>query len=139
MVQRIKNGELVHNYPYIFRAKDGTMKTCLADSDLKLNPDGTGAHSRTFFRYDVDRIVDQAIANERIAKLGMIAAEKDRFIRIIFHEIRTPLHNLSTRINNTLKQSNIPQVFVDEMRFQVWDYYVLCVREHLLNISFLID
>lgn len=119
MVNRIRAGEVVHNYPYIFRAKDGSFKTCLADSDMQRNPDGTQLHSRTFFRYDVDRMVDQAIANERIAKLGLIAAEKDRFIRIIFHEIRTPLHNLSTRINNTLRQSNIPQVFVDEMRFQV--------------------
>lgn len=68
---------------------------------------------------EVESIVNEAVVKERIEKLAMLAAEKDRFIRLMFHEIRTPLHNLSNTFNGAVKMMKLPTSVADELTYQV--------------------
>lgn len=45
-----------------------------------------------FVRDDTERRIQKAVDEAERNKLSLVSAAKDKFIRRIFHEIRTPLH-----------------------------------------------
>jgi signal transduction histidine kinase len=73
-------------------SKTGEIKHLMVDSNVNFNKDGSFRHTRCFIRNDLDRRVSEAITTIEKRNVAASAAAKDRFIRRVFHEIRTPLH-----------------------------------------------
>jgi hypothetical protein len=88
--------------PFKFRAKNGDAVFLTVDSNVSWNEDGTFKHTRCFIRNDVDRRIQDAIYNENVKKTVLMSAAKDKFIRKIFHEIKTPLHILSSSLQSKM-------------------------------------
>ena len=117
---RTRAGKITYDFPYTLIAKDGSVKHFLVDSDANMLQDGRVHFTRTFFRYDVEGLVSEAIERQRMDKMALVAAEKDRFIRVMFHEIRTPLHTLSNCYQTLLKQNpKLQSSATDEMTYMV--------------------
>ena len=91
----------------------------MGDTKLKFKSDGSIASVQTFIRLDNELLVEEAINQEKSKNFAILAAEKQRFIRLMFHEIRTPLHNLSSSFHNSIILSNLPRDITDEMKYQV--------------------
>ena len=118
----VRKGHLVRDIPYELIAKDGSIKKFLATCDWNFYPDGAQHYSRVFFKEDVDKLVDEAMADERVEKIALMAEEKDRFLRVMFHEIKTPLHNLASSFQSFAKHVGgvgEPAGAVNEIRYQV--------------------
>ncbi len=116
----LEGGHSLRDLPFQLRAKNGEIKYVVVDSNTCYNPDGTFNHSRCYVRNDHERIVREAVIREGLEKYRQMAAEKDRFIRCTFHQIRTPLHALVTSFalaTNKLLQSTDREV--RELRSQL--------------------
>jgi signal transduction histidine kinase len=96
---RLSSGKVIRNAPFRFRAKNGEVKYLVVDSNVNFNEDGSFRHTRCFIRNDNERRVREAIL-ETDKRCTLLASKaKDKFIRRIFHEIRTPLHVMSGILN----------------------------------------
>jgi signal transduction histidine kinase len=73
-------------------SKTGEIKHLMVDSNVNFNKDGSFRHTRCFIRNDLDRCIGEAITKIEKKNAAASAAARDRFIRRVFHEIRTPLH-----------------------------------------------
>lgn len=113
------SGQMEKGHEYKLIGKNGVVKSLVGDTRLKFNPDGTVASTQSFIRVDTELLVEEAVNHERTKNFAVLAAEKQRFIRLMFHEIRTPLHNLSSSFHNSIILSNLPRDITDEMKFQV--------------------
>ena len=89
-------GNTIKDVPVRFRAKNGDIKYLLIDSNVNWNPDGTFKHTRCFIRDDTARKVREARLEERHRSVLEMAKAKDKFMRKVFHEIKTPCHLLSS-------------------------------------------
>lgn len=133
LAKNVRAGKLVKEFPYALLAKDGSIKRFIASSDANMFPDGRLHFTRIFFRYDadVDHMVSEALARERLDKMALLAGEKDRFIRVMFHEIRTPLHALANCFHTLMRQNpKIHSNTTDEMSYMV--------RNHELELIYLL-
>lgn len=100
VLARVKNGEYVNNVRVKAKAKNGEIKHLIVDSGAYLKPDGSFSHIKTFVRDDIESLKEQIIQQETMTRLREIAAEKDRFLRIVFHELRTPLNVMALSVSN---------------------------------------
>lgn len=103
VMARLRKGETVNNVRAKMRAKNGEVKYLIVDSGVYYNPDGTFSHTKTFIRDDIESLKEEIVQQEMMTRLKEVAAEKDRFIRIIFHELRTPLNVLSLSVSELAK------------------------------------
>ena len=90
------SGNTIKDVPVRFRTKSGDIKHLLIDSNVNWNADGSFKHTRCFIRDDTARKVREARLEERHRALLETARAKDRFMRKVFHEIKTPCHLLSS-------------------------------------------
>ncbi len=72
--------------------KNGKVFYVVADITPHFDADGNFAHTQTFIRDDLDELIHKMTVEEQIRKYAAVTEAKDRFIRIMFNEIRTPLH-----------------------------------------------
>jgi signal transduction histidine kinase len=61
---------------------------------------------RCFVHADTERRIVDAINKENMKKNTIINTAKDKFIRKIFHELKTPLHILSNSLHYNLIQNS---------------------------------
>lgn len=94
--EKLSHGETIRNAPFKFRAKNGEARYLTVDSNVSWHPDGTFKHTRCFIRNDTERRIRDAVNESTINQAKQLAQSKDNFIRRIFHEIRTPMHVVST-------------------------------------------
>ena len=112
ILSRLTRGETLNDYPARLRAKDGTIKHVLINSNVRW-VDGAFVHTRCFTRDITDRILaEQALEDanrdleqkvvERTAALERANAElqelvdlRNRFVAMVSHELRTPLTSIS--------------------------------------------
>jgi signal transduction histidine kinase len=99
---RLSVGETIRNAPFKFRTKSGEAKYLTVDSNVSFHPDGTFKHTRCFIRDDNERLVRETINSMNLKQLKVSAQAKDRFIRRIFHEMRTPMHSVWSTLENGL-------------------------------------
>ena len=97
---QLSSGKTIRNVPFKFRAKNGDAVYLTIDSNVSWNEDGTFNHTRCFIRNDIERKIQEAIYHENVKKTAMMSAAKDKFIRKIFHEIKTPLHILYSSLQD---------------------------------------
>jgi len=90
------SGNAIKDVPVRFRSKSGGLKHLLIDSNVNWNADGSFRHTRCFIRDDTGRKVREARLEERHRNLLEMAKAKDKFMRKVFHEIKTPCHLLSS-------------------------------------------
>jgi two-component system, NarL family, capsular synthesis sensor histidine kinase RcsC len=90
------SGNTIQDVPVRFRTKSGEIKHLLIDSNVNWNPDGSFKHTRCFIRDDTGRKVREARLEERHRSVVEMAKAKDKFMRKVFHEIKTPCHLLSS-------------------------------------------
>ena len=64
---------------------------------------------------DLDDIIVRATKDIQLIQMKEMAAAKDRFIRKVFHEIRTPMHAISSSIAS----SKLTKVEVEDLSLQV--------------------
>jgi PAS domain S-box-containing protein len=95
----LSTGKTIHNAPFKFRTKTGEAKYLTVDSNVSFHSDGTFKHTRCFIRDDTERRVREAIQEAHMKQMKLSSAAKDRFIRRVFHEIRTPMHTVSSCLN----------------------------------------
>ena len=126
VITRLSNGETIRNESFKFYTKSGDAKFLLMDSTVSWDQQGKFARSECVIRDDTDRRIQQAVDEAEISKLSMVSAAKDKFIRRIFHEIRTPLHFIYSSLNsNTLDsevekaKSSILTEYHEDLRNQV--------------------
>ncbi len=93
---KIKSGEPVRNLRGRMRCKDGSFHHILMDSGPCYDAKGNFSHTGTFIRDDCEQLITEMTLKEQLEKTASIAREKDRFIRTMFHEIKTPLHILAS-------------------------------------------
>ena len=112
ILARLTRGETLQNYPARLRAKDGSVKHVLINSNVRWS-DGRFVHTRCFTRDITDRVqmeeelarmnreLEQAVA-QRTAELEDanrqlkdLIALKDRFVAMVSHELRTPLTSIA--------------------------------------------
>ncbi len=103
-LEHLETGHALKNLPFKLRMKNGEIKHVVVDSSACYNADGSFNHTRCYVRDDQERIVQTAVLNERMDKYRLMSAEKDRFIRITFHQIRTPLHALAASLATATAQ-----------------------------------
>ena len=89
------SGKTIKDVPVRFRTKDNQIKHLLIDSNVNWNADGSFKHTRCFIRDDTARKVREARLQERVRQEAAVAEAKGRFLRKVFHEIRTPCHLLA--------------------------------------------
>ena len=94
------SGNTIKDVPVRFRTKGGEIKHLLIDSNVNWNPDGSFKHTRCFIRDDTGRKVREARLEERHRSVVEMAKAKDKFMRKVFHEIKTPCHLLSSVLDN---------------------------------------
>jgi len=102
---RLISGETIQNAPFKYFTKSGVIKYLLIDSNVSWHPDGTFNHTRCFVRDDTERRIQKAVDEAEMNKLSLVSAAKDKFIRKIFHEIRTPLHIMYSSLHSHLGES----------------------------------
>lgn len=100
IIARLANGEAIRNESFKFYTKSGDAKFLLMDSTVSWDQQGKFARSECVIRDDTDRRIQQAVDEAEISKLSLVSAAKDKFIRRIFHEIRTPLHFIYSSLNS---------------------------------------
>jgi PAS domain S-box-containing protein len=93
------SGNTIKDVPVRFRTKSGEIKHLLIDSNVNWNLDGSFKHTRCFIRDDTGRKVREARLEERHRSVVEMAKAKDRFMRKVFHEIKTPCHLLSSMLD----------------------------------------
>ena len=94
------SGNTIQDVPVRFRTKSGEIKHLLIDSNVNWNPDGSFKHTRCFIRDDTGRKVREARLEERHRSVVEMAKAKDKFMRKVFHEIKTPCHLLSSVLDS---------------------------------------
>ena len=94
------SGNTIKDVPVRFRTKGGEIKHLQIDSNVNWNPDGSFKHTRCFIRDDTGRKVREARLEERHRSVVEMAKAKDKFMRKVFHEIKTPCHLLSSVLDN---------------------------------------
>ena len=112
ILRRLSAGETLSDYAARVRAKDGTIKHVLINSNVRW-VNGEFAHTRCFTRDVTDRhLAEQALAvayeelerkvDERTEELRRVNESleelvqlKNRFVAMISHELRTPLTSIS--------------------------------------------
>lgn len=77
----------------------------MVDSNVSFHPDGSFNHTRCFIRDDTERRIREAIQQAEMNQIRLAAEAKDRFIRKLFHEIRTPMHIISSSFSSGAIQS----------------------------------
>eukprot|EP01038_Epipyxis_sp_PR26KG_P004408 gene4408-6234_t len=103
---KLSNGETVRNAPFKFRTKTGDAVYLRVDSNVSWHEDGSFNHTRCFIRNDTERKVKEAFNNAIRNKAETVAIAKNSFIRKVFHEIKTPLHECFQLFANNLINSN---------------------------------
>ena len=112
ILARLARNETLADYPARLRAKDGSIKHVLINSNVRW-VDGAFAHTRCFTRDVTDRtLAEEALASakrdledkvrERTAELERanreleeLAELRQRFVATVSHELRTPLTSIS--------------------------------------------
>jgi len=118
--QKLATGETIRNVPFKFRAKNGDPKYLLIDSNVSWHPDGTFNHTRCFIRDDNERRIREAVFKNKMDNLSTLMDAKDRFIRRMFHEIKTPLHAIQSTLNiAVLEEGNIQKDILNDLYYQV--------------------
>jgi signal transduction histidine kinase len=102
-----------------YRSKSGEAKYLTLESNSARNPDGSFKHTRCSLRDDLDRRIKEAIHEATIKHIKTALAAKDRFIRRVFHEIRTPMHAVLYGLGNDLSEP-----YLSELKNQVCYMYV---------------
>ena len=128
MLQENLNKDTVITCGLAFYAKNGTIIPVTANTERFLNPDGTISHFKTFLLNDYDEVIQKMKTKEKLEKFASIAREKDRFIRIMFHEIKTPLHVLAST-TLTLKHAQPLEMkhAIDAVQLQVCVCVCMCM------------
>eukprot|EP01034_Spumella_vulgaris_P023867 gene23867-30143_t len=109
----LQSGQPITNVRGMMFGKNGAVKHLVFDSAPVLNADGTFSHVVSFIRDDMETFLSKRALQEQLQHYASITKEKDRFIRIMFHEIRTPLHILShqtTTLSNAVQGGKVPVV-----------------------------
>jgi PAS domain S-box-containing protein len=112
ILERLSRGETLRDYHARLRAKDGSIKHVLINSNVRW-VDGRFVHTRCFTRDITDRVrmeeeldranreLEQAVAHrtaeleEANRQLHELIELKDRFVAMVSHELRTPLTSIS--------------------------------------------
>ncbi len=76
--------------------KDGSTRPVVVDCCPCMDAEGNFSHTGSFIRDDYEQLITEMTLKEQLEKTASIAREKDRFIRTMFHEIKTPLHVLAS-------------------------------------------
>ena len=105
MFSRLQAGEVIANEPFKFYTKTGAAKYLLVDCNVSRDSDGDFRHFRCFIRDDTERRIQAAVAEAEMNKLSLVSAAKDKFVRRIFHEIRTPLHIMYSALKNHIDEN----------------------------------
>ena len=112
-------GNTIKDVPVRFRAKNGEIKHLLIDSNVNWNPDGSFKHTRCFIRDDTGRKVREARLEEQHRSAVETARAKDKFMRKVFHEIKTPCHLLSSVLDCAADdEDGAPPPFLADARHQ---------------------
>jgi PAS domain S-box-containing protein len=92
------SGNAIKDVPVRFRTKDGRVKHLLIDSNVNWNADGSFRHTRCFIRDDTLRKVREERLRVTREKEEELSNAKDVFFRKVFHDIRTPTHEIAGKI-----------------------------------------
>jgi hypothetical protein len=120
VLKNLEKNVSAKNHPYRLLHKNGEYVPILADSNSCFHADGSFSHTRCYIRNDEERLVQTAVMKERMDKYRLMSIEKDRFVRITFHQIRTPLHALATSLAASTSQNDLMKSEeFDDLRLQV--------------------
>jgi signal transduction histidine kinase len=123
VISQLSCGKAVDSVPIKFRAKNGYPVYFLIDSNVCWDETGAFKHTRCFVRNDAERRIQETINNENIKKTILMSSAKDRFIRKVFHEIKTPLHILSSSLQSESLFQNAEEL--KTLCNQVFNYSLL--------------
>mmetsp|Transcript_45590 Transcript_45590/g.145195 ORF Transcript_45590/g.145195 Transcript_45590/m.145195 type:complete len:300 (-) Transcript_45590:300-1199(-) len=96
------SGATIRDVPVRFRTKEGKIVHLLIDSNVNYTADGQFNHTRCFIRDDTGRKVRESRAKAIQESYEVMVMEKDRFLRNLLHEIRTPMHTLLAAVDLAL-------------------------------------
>ena len=112
--KQLGSGNTIHDVPIRFRKKNGKIQDLLIDSNVNYTEDGSFNHTRCFIRDDTARMIREAKTKIEIESQLVIARDKAKFLSMMIHTLKTPVHILTMMTsdndndNNTIKhQSNI--------------------------------
>lgn len=90
--KQLGSGNTIKDVPVRFRAKNGSIKHLLIDSNVNWNDDGTFRHTRCFIRDDTGRKIKDAIGAAEKATATRTATAIDGCLRRVIHQIRKQLY-----------------------------------------------
>lgn len=103
------------------------------DSNSAQYPDGSFKYTQCFLKDDLDRRIKDAIHEASIQQIKTMVAAKDRFIRCVFHEIRTPMHAVLYGLENLSVGDHQISHHLAELKHQVSSRSHLLIR--ICNVS----
>jgi PAS domain S-box-containing protein len=97
IMDKLKRGEALYDYPIRLRHKDGSIKHALLHSNA-LVVDDELIHTRCFTRDVTDRVRLETELQEKVEQLAETDRRKDEFLAMLGHELRNPLGAVTTSL-----------------------------------------
>lgn len=86
----ISRGKTLHNLSSVWKTKQGECRHVVIDSNMRFGPNGEQLNTRCFIRDDTARQLQNIRAQVEMDSTLASMRSKDKFLRRLLHEIRTP-------------------------------------------------
>jgi len=97
ILQKLRRGETLYDYPARLRCKDGAIKHVVIHSNAYLE-NGEFLYTRCFTRDVTDRVMLEEKLRRQVEQLAEADRNKDEFLAMLGHELRNPLSPVVTAV-----------------------------------------
>lgn len=101
--KELGSGNTIRDVPVRFRKKNGDIQDLLIDSNVNYTENGDFNHTRCFIRDDTGRMIREAKSKIQIKSQLAITKEKTKFLSMMIHTLRTPVHVLTMLNSDNVK------------------------------------
>ncbi|HEY6147972.1 MAG TPA: ATP-binding protein, partial [Thermoanaerobaculia bacterium] len=97
ILEKLRRGETLYDYPARLRCKDGSIKHVLIHSNV-YRENGKFLYTRCFTRDVTDRVKLEEKLRRQVEQLAASDRNKDEFLAMLGHELRNPLSPVVTAV-----------------------------------------
>mgnify|MGYP003949430849 CR=1 FL=1 len=101
--KQLGSGNTIRDVPVRFRKKNGQIQDLLIDSNVNYTKNGDFNHTRCFIRDDTQRLIRDCRSKIEFEHEMKISNAKKKFLTMIMHVLKTPIHIISMIASNEME------------------------------------